>query len=160
MSPGVTVEVLVPDFAGDHSALEEVVLAMPDVIGHNIETVPRLYADVRRGAEYERSLSLIAQLADGGVVSKSGLMLGLGETFQEVFEVLGDLHSAGCEVLTLGQYLRPSKDCLAVADYIPPSVFHALKRKALAMGFRACVAGPLVRSSYHAEATMVLGPGA
>jgi len=157
-SPDVTVEALVPDFRGDRRPLEEVIVAGPDVLAHNIETVPRLYVKVRRGAAYERSLRIISQLPVGGAVSKSGLMLGLGETLQEVFEVMADLRSVGCEVLTLGQYLQPSLDCLPVADYVSPSVFDALKLKALAMGFRSCVAGPLVRSSYHAEATV--GPGA
>jgi len=155
--PGVTVELLVPDFGGDVDALERVLDAGPDVLGHNIETVPRLYREVRPGAIYERSLKLIARTAESAKVSKSGLMLGLGETLEEVLEVLLDLRAAGCDVLTLGQYLRPSQDCRPVADYISPQVFAALGRRAVAMGFRAVVAGPLVRSSYHAEATVAAG---
>lgn len=152
--PGVTVEVLVPDFGGDLSALERVLAARPDVLAHNIETVSRLYAGVRPGAAYERSLALLVRATRSESVTKCGLMLGLGETLQEVHEVLRDLRVAGCDVVTLGQYLRPSRDRLPVVDYVTPEVFVALKRRALAMGFRACVAGPLVRSSYHAEETV------
>ena len=152
--PGVTVEILVPDFGGDHRALEQVLAAGPDVLAHNIETVPRLYAGVRPAAAYERSLALIARAARSDSVTKCGMMLGLGETLQEVYEVLADLRVAGCDVMTLGQYLRPSRDRLPVVDYVAPQTFAALRRRALAMGFRACVAGPLVRSSYHAEETV------
>lgn len=149
--PGVTVEVLVPDFLGDAEAVECVLAAGPQVLGHNIETVPRLYRRVRPGACYERSLGVIAQAARSASFSKSGLMLGLGETLQEVFEVLADLRSVGCEAVTLGQYLRPSSECVPVVDFVTPQTFAALERKAYSMGFTQVMAGPLVRSSYHSE---------
>ena len=149
----VTVEVLVPDFAGSSDALQQVLGVGPEVLGHNIETVPRLYAEVRPRADYERSLQLIAAAARSGCTSKTGLMLGLGETLREVVEVLVDLREAGCDVVTLGQYLCPSNDCRPVTNYVPPATFAELRRKAVALGFRACVAGPLVRSSYLAEET-------
>jgi lipoic acid synthetase len=148
---GVTVEVLVPDFGGDVEAVGCVLGAGPHVLGHNIETVPRLYRRVRPGASYERSLKVIAQAARSMSYSKSGLMLGLGETLQEVFSVLADLRSAGCEAVTLGQYLRPSSECLPVFDFVAPQTFAALERKAYSMGFKQVKAGPLVRSSYHSE---------
>jgi lipoic acid synthetase len=157
--PHVTVEVLVPDFGGDVVSFKKLLDAEPDVLGHNIETVPRLYSEVRPGASYERSLGLLARVARrGGVVAKSGLMLGLGETLQEAVEVLADLRPAGCEVVTLGQYLSPSADSRPVAGYVSPQTFAALERRALAMGVRACVAGPLVRSSYRADATLRARP--
>ena len=139
--PGVTVEVLVPDFGGDVDALQQVLAAGPDVLAHNIETVPRLYADVRPGAIYERSLALIARAARSESVSKCGFMLGLGETLQEVFEVLGDLRVAGCDVVTLGQYLRPSEDCLPVADYVSPQAFAGLERQGCGHGLSSCGRG-------------------
>lgn len=156
--PDLTIELLVPDFAGDFDGLDQVLAAGPEVLGHNIETVPRLYAEVRPGAVYGRSLELIARAAESATVSKSGLMLGLGETMQEVFEVLADLRLAGCEVVTLGQYLRPSEECRPVADYISPQAFAALKRRAVAIGFRACMSGPLVRSSYLADFAVGVKP--
>jgi lipoyl synthase len=150
--PGVTVELLVPDFAGDPVALATVLAAGPDVLGHNVETVPRLYAWVRPGAAYARSLALLQAAEAAGAFTKSGLMLGLGESLQEVVQVLADLRSVGCRAVTLGQYLCPSPAHLPVVDYLPPAAFAALERKAVAMGFRQVVAGPLVRSSYHAAA--------
>ena len=149
--PEVTVEVLVPDFRGDAEAVECVLAAGPQVMGHNIETVPRLYKRVRPGASYERSLQVIAHAARSASFSKSGLMLGLGETLQEVFAVLADLRSIGCEAVTLGQYLRPSSECVPVVDFVTPQTFAALERKAYSMGFTQVMAGPLVRSSYHSE---------
>jgi lipoyl synthase len=156
---GVTVELLVPDFGGSIGALEQVLSAEPDVLAHNVETVPRLYAAVRPEASYERSLALLARAGRSGeCTTKSGLMLGLGETLQEVREVLVDLRAIGCDVVTMGQYLRPSDDRLPVVDYVAPPAFAALKRQADALGFRACMAGPLVRSSYHAEETVGARP--
>jgi lipoyl synthase len=146
-----TVEALIPDLAGDRDALDSVLDAVPEVLGHNVETVPRLYETVRPGAFYDRSMEVLAQAAECGCTAKSGLMLGLGETLQEVFGVLRDLRAVGCEIVTLGQYLQPSSRCLPVVDYIAPAVFEALRREALAMGFLDCVAGPLVRSSYKAR---------
>lgn len=151
-SPGWTVELLVPDFAGDPVALVRVVAARPDVLAHNVETVPRLYPAVRPAAGYRRSLGLLEVAAAAGVSTKSGLMLGLGESLQEVVEVLADLRAVGCRALTLGQYLSPSAAHLPVVDYVRPATFAALERKALSMGFDRVTAGPLVRSSYHAAA--------
>lgn len=150
--PHVTVEVLVPDFGGADTPLRTVVDALPDVLGHNVETVPRLYPHVRPGAVYRRSLELLERASAGGTLAKSGLMLGLGETLQEVTEVLADLRSVQCEAVTLGQYLRPSPSCLPVVDFVAPQTFAALERKAHAMGFSSVSAGPLVRSSYRAAA--------
>jgi lipoic acid synthetase len=149
-SPGVTVEVLIPDFRGVWWALEVVLGAAPDILNHNIETVPRLSAVVRPQAKYERSLEVLRRSREGGMLTKSGLMLGLGEEMEEVVQVLADLRQAGCEIVTLGQYLRPTKDHLPVERYVHPDEFRWLKGKALAMGFRHVESGPLVRSSYHA----------
>ncbi len=147
----VSIELLVPDFRGRVSAIERVIAASPELLGHNIETVPRLYSSVRPGAAYERSLRLLAMASESASISKSGLMLGLGESRREVVEVLADLRAVGCEVVTIGQYLRPAHSCLPVRRYIPPEEFAELQDVALSMGFRACVAGPLTRSSYHSE---------
>jgi len=149
----VTVEVLIPDFQGDREALAQVVRAGPSIINHNVETVPRLYPAVRPQAEYERSLQLLARVKslDPGIYTKSGLMLGLGEDEEEVLAVLRDLRSAGCDVLTIGQYLAPSAKHFPVAAYIHPDVFAKYQDMAYDMGFLHAVAGPLVRSSYHAD---------
>ncbi|MDZ7760340.1 MAG: lipoyl synthase [Desulfovermiculus sp.] len=149
----VTVEVLIPDFQGDSQALAQVVRAGPSIINHNVETVPRLYPEVRPQAEYERSLQLLARVKtlDSGIYTKSGLMLGLGETEDEVLAVLRDLRSAGCNVLTIGQYLAPSSEHYPVAEYVHPDVFAKYQDLAYDMGFLHAVAGPLVRSSYHAD---------
>ncbi len=159
--PETLVELLVPDFGGSVSALETVVRAGPDVLGHNLETVPRLYPDVRRGASYERSLELLARAKELApeVRTKSGLMLGLGETEEEVFSVLRDLRAAGCDFLTLGQYLQPRAEKLPVVEYVRPEVFKAWGRSAAAMGFHHVVSSPLARSSYRAEELhTLLGP--
>ncbi len=149
--PGTVVEVLVPDFRGDRQALDDVLAAAPDILNHNVETVPRLYARVRPEGDYGRSLELLRRAAAGGrVVTKSGLMLGLGEAEEEVLGVLADLRRAGCAVVTLGQYLQPTPAHLPVAEYLPPVRFAAYRRAAREMGFRFAVAGPLVRSSFHA----------
>jgi lipoic acid synthetase len=150
--PGCGVEVLVPDFQGSHVAMEIVMDAAPDVLNHNTETVPRLYRQVRLGARYERSLDMLAyakQIAPRTPV-KSGLMLGLGETAAEVLAVMGDLRAHGVDILTLGQYLRPSPQHLPIVRYVPPGEFDELRRAGRAMGFAHVEAGPLVRSSYHA----------
>jgi lipoic acid synthetase len=154
MSPQTLVEVLVPDFAGSRQAVERVALAAPHVLGHNMETVPRLYPAVRPGADYGRSLQLLAEATrslDGRLPLKSGLMLGLGECRGEVEGVMGDLLAAGCTILTLGQYLQPTKDHLPVARFVTPEEFDEWREKALAMGFSGVAAAPLVRSSYHAH---------
>jgi len=157
--PGATVEVLIPDFGGSCAALETVLAAAPDVLNHNLETVPRLYRRVRPGADYHRSLGVLAwaRTCTPQMVTKSGLMLGLGETVEEVLEVMYDLRRAGCDVLTLGQYLQPAEEQLEVVRYVPPHEFAAYEDKGLEMGFRAVAAGPLVRSSYRAAKLMQAG---
>jgi lipoic acid synthetase len=151
--PGAGVELLVPDFGGDSAALDRVIGSRPDVLGHNIETVERLYPDVRQGAVYERSLSVLERIAASGLVrhTKSALMLGLGESFEEVEGALSDLRRAGAGVACLGQYLRPSPDHRSVSRFVPPEEFDDLRRRALATGFERVFAGPFVRSSYRAE---------
>jgi lipoic acid synthetase len=151
--PGCRVEVLIPDFRGSDAALETVLAAQPDILNHNIETVARLYPVARRGSRYERSLRLLRhsrQIAPG-IPTKSGLMVGLGETFEEVLGLLGDLASAGVEIVTIGQYLRPSGQQLPVARFWSPEEFAALKREGERRGIRHVESGPLVRSSYHAH---------
>jgi len=157
--PDAGIEVLIPDFQGNPDALEAVMDAGPDVLNHNMETVPRLYPIVRPEAIYERSLLLISQArrCPSGdrtrqILTKSGLMLGMGETPNEVRRTLKDLRDAGCQILTLGQYLRPSSEHLPVERFIPPDEFDAWKTEALAMGFSQVASGPFVRSSYHAKA--------
>jgi len=150
--PGLTTEVLVPDFLGDADALDIVLGAAPEVFNHNVETVPRLYPHVRPQADYGRSLAVLKRVAQRGVCQvKTGLMLGLGEQEQEVMEVLDDLVNAGVTSLTLGQYLRPTPEHWPVAEYITPERFRWFKDIAHGKGFSQVAAGPLVRSSYHAE---------
>lgn len=150
--PGVGVEVLIPDFCGDPAALGVVFAARPDVLNHNIETVPRLYPAVRPQAVYERSLRVLAQARAAGLAAKSGLMLGLGETAEEVEQALRDLRAHGCERVTIGQYLRPSARHHPVVRYAEPAEFDRWRQRAEALGFTAVQSGPLVRSSYHAQA--------
>ncbi|MBI5589674.1 MAG: lipoyl synthase [Deltaproteobacteria bacterium] len=151
--PDAGIEVLIPDFQGDPDALKIVLDANPDVLNHNVETVPRLYPKVRPEAVYERSLLLIKRAGATGsrIQTKSGLMLGMGETPDEVRQVLKDLRHANCRILTLGQYLQPSSNQLSVERFIPPDEFDAWKIEALAMGFLQVASGPFVRSSYHAK---------
>ncbi|MFZ0241219.1 MAG: lipoyl synthase [Desulfobacterales bacterium] len=151
--PETGIEVLIPDFKGDAAALRRVLEARPDVLNHNIETVPRLYADVRPGAFYSRSLALLGRAREiaASVATKSGLMLGLGETDAEIRHTLRDLLDVGCRLLTLGQYLQPSRDHLPVVRYVPPAEFDRWKQLALQMGFGEVASGPFVRSSYHAQ---------
>lgn len=153
LSPGTTFEVLIPDFKGDDDALAAVMAARPEILNHNTETVPRLYRQVRPQAVYERSLRLLrrAKELDPGALTKSGLMVGLGETREELLAVFRDLAAAGVDILTVGQYLRPTPAHLPVARYWEPAEFDDLRDAALAIGFRHVEAGPLVRSSYHAE---------
>jgi lipoic acid synthetase len=150
--PGAAIEVLTSDFGGRMESVDLVARARPDVFNHNVETVPRLYAEVRPGADYERSLSVLqrARQTQPHVPSKSGLMLGLGETGDEVRAVMADLLGRGVTMLTLGQYLRPSASHLPVVDFIEPSVFADLARDAYKLGFSAVASAPFVRSSYHA----------
>ena len=151
--PDATVEVLVPDFQGDPAALATVLDAAPDVFNHNVETVPRLYPTVRPQADYHRSLEVLARAraARPSAPVKSGLMVGLGESRDEVRAVMRDLREAGCDVLTVGQYLQPTRRNLPVAEYVHPDEFRRYEADGLALGFRAVFAGPLVRSSYAAE---------
>jgi lipoic acid synthetase len=150
--PGTWVEVLIPDFQGSRESLAIVLAARPDVINHNVETVERLYPSVRPQADYGRSLSLLQRARElaPAVCTKSGIMLGLGETEEEIRKTLADLRKAGCEMLTLGQYLQPSRNHLEVVRFVTPEEFDAWKKEALAMGFSEAASGPLVRSSYHA----------
>ena len=152
-APGCRVEVLVPDFQGSEPALGTVLAARPDVLNHNVETVPRLYREVRPGARYERSLALFdrARRHAHAPVIKSGMMLGLGETVEEVHATMADLRAVGVDLLTLGQYLRPSPRHLPVVRYVPPEEFRGLAAVGETLGFRHVEAGPLVRSSYHAK---------
>ena len=150
--PGAKVEVLVPDFQGSEAAIREVCDARPDVFNHNVETVPRLYETVRPQADYRRSVDVLAYAAARGLPTKSGLMLGLGETAREIWETLVDLRRAGCSYLTLGQYLAPSVRHLPVDRYVTPEEFERWGQTARAMGFEEVASGPLVRSSYRAEA--------
>jgi lipoic acid synthetase len=154
--PGCRVEVLVPDFQGSEAAMEIVMEAAPDVLNHNTETVPRLYRQVRLGARYERSLDMLAYAKQlrPNIPTKSGLMLGLGETQDEVLAVMRDLVAHNVDILTLGQYLRPSPKHLPILRYIPVQEFDEYKRIGEAMGFTHVEAGPLVRSSYHADAAV------
>jgi len=149
---GAAVEVLTPDFLGNRSAIARVVEAKPEVFNHNTETVPRLYHRVRRNAEYQRTLDLLDQVKqlDPQMITKSGLMLGLGETIEELFEVLADLRKVGCDMLTLGQYLAPSATHLPVERFIPPEEFDEIGDQARKLGFSFVASGPFVRSSYHA----------
>jgi lipoic acid synthetase len=151
--PGCKIEVLVPDFQGNHAAMEIVMRARPDVLNHNTETVPRLYRQVRLGALYERSLDMLAYAKSLApeTPTKSGLMLGLGETGEEVAGVLRDLHDHRVDILTIGQYLRPSPKHLPIVRYIPPAEFDQWRDMGMQLGFAHVEAGPLVRSSYHAD---------
>ena len=151
-NPSITVEVLIPDLKGERKALETVLRSRPDVVNHNLETVDRLYPAVRPQADYRRSLSLLAQVKaiDPGTVTKSGLMLGMGEEREEVLAAMADLRGASCEMLTLGQYLQPSKRHHPVARYVTPDEFTDIGCEGERMGFRAVFAAPLVRSSFHA----------
>ena len=151
--PDCGVEVLTPDFQGSHAAMDTVLEAAPDILNHNTETVPRLYRQVRLGARYERSLDMLAHVkqVSPSTPTKSGLMLGLGETIEEVHQVMRDLRGAGVDILTLGQYLRPSPKHLPILRYVTLEEFAELKRLGYQMGFRHVESGPLVRSSYHAS---------
>ena len=153
LTPDCRVEVLIPDFQGLEEPLRIVLDARPDVLNHNTETVPRLYRVVRSGARYQRTLDLLenAKKFSPGMVTKSGVMVGLGESMDELVEVFRDLGGRGVDILTVGQYLRPSKDHLPIARFYTPAEFHQMKEEALRFGFRHVESGPLVRSSYHAH---------
>jgi len=152
-SSGCRVELLIPDLQGDRRALATILEAGPDILGHNLETVPRLYEKIRRGASYRRSLELLQAAGELAptIPTKSGLMLGMEERREEVLAVMADLRRSGCAYLTLGQYLAPTRRHHPVQRFVPPDEFEELKREGLRLGFRHVEAGPLVRSSYHAE---------
>ena len=152
LNPGIRVEVLIPDFKGNRGAVETVVKSGIHILNHNVETVPRLYKKVRPGSVYQRSLDVLkaAKEIRADVLTKSGMMLGVGETMDEVMDTLRDLREAGCDIVTLGQYLQPSTDQLPVDRYVTPDEFHQLKVDAEKLNFRHVESGPLVRSSYHA----------
>ena len=150
-APATSVEVLIPDFCGDWNALQLVLDERPEILNHNIETVPRLYHRVRPQAKYHRSLRLLQIAKEQGLVTKTGMMLGLGETEQEIEAVIDDLVAIGCEILTLGQYLQPTLKHLPVCEFISPGKFDEYGARARQMGFIHVASGPMVRSSYHAD---------
>jgi lipoic acid synthetase len=151
LNPGTTIEVLIPDFRGDEFALDIVLDALPDVLNHNCETVPRLYPTVRPQAKYERSLELLGRSNHRGFLTKTGIMVGIGERPEEVFDALADISRTGCDIVTIGQYLQPTKDHLPVDRFVHPDEFAQYRKAGESLGFRHVESGPLVRSSYHAE---------
>jgi len=153
VNPGILIEVLTPDFKDDNAAIDTVLASRPEIFNHNLETIRRLTPEVRSVATYDRSLSVLRKVKERSpeTFTKSGIMLGLGETEEELLEALGDLRAAGCNLLTLGQYLQPTKKHLPVVEFIHPNKFAEHKKTAEAMGFTYVASGPLVRSSYHAD---------
>ncbi len=149
--PGCSVEVLIPDFKGDHRALHQVITAGPEILAHNLETVPRLYGRVRPQARYTQSLEVLSRASDQGMVVKSGIMVGIGERLEEVLALMADVVATGCRIFTIGQYLQPTRDKLPVERFVHPDEFHEYQRAGLALGFDVVESGPLVRSSYHAD---------
>ena len=149
--PGCAVEVLIPDFKGDWAALDIVLAARPDILNHNTETVPRLYRTDRSGAKYERSLELLRRSKEAGLVTKSGLMVGLGEEWDELLDAIRQIRASGTDILTVGQYLRPTPDHLPVLRYYTPDEFAKIKEFAAGLGYPHVESGPMVRSSYHAD---------
>lgn len=154
LNPDTTLEVLIPDFQGRRELVAQVIEARPDIISHNMETVRRLSPLVRSAARYDTSLDVIRQIAASGITAKSGIMVGLGETPAEVEEVMDDLQAAGCQIMTIGQYLQPSHRHYPVAEYVTPAQFKRYEETGLAKGFTQVESGPLVRSSYHAEKSL------
>lgn len=151
INPETTIEALIPDFNGGLEYIQKVINAKPEVISHNLETVRRLTPKVRSAARYDRSLAVIAHVASQGIVAKSGIMVGLGETTSEVLDTMDDLRNAGCSVITIGQYLQPTSHHMAIQEFISPEKFELYKEEGLKRGFRHVESHPLVRSSYHAE---------
>lgn len=149
--PGVTMEVLIPDFKGRHELIDMVIAERPDIISHNMETVRRLTPEVRCFATYDRSLDVIRHISESGIRSKSGIMLGLGETEEEILQTMDDLRAVGCEVMTIGQYLQPTKEHYPLQEYIHPDTFEKYRLIGIEKGFRHIESAPVVRSSYHAE---------
>lgn len=150
-SPGTTMETLIPDFGGKWENLQRIIDVAPEVVSHNLETVRRLTKQVRIQAKYDRSLEVLMRLKRGGMKTKSGIMLGLGETETEILETIDDLSNVGCDILTMGQYLQPTPNHLPIAEFVTPQKFDEYREYALGKGFRFVESGPLVRSSYHAE---------
>jgi len=150
-SPGTTMETLIPDFGGKWENLQRIIDVAPEVVSHNLETVRRLTKQVRIQAKYDRSLEVLMRLKRGGMKTKSGIMLGLGETETEIIETIDDLSSVGCDILTMGQYLQPTPNHLPITEFVTPQKFDEYRDYALTKGFRFVESGPLVRSSYHAE---------
>jgi lipoic acid synthetase len=155
VNPGTTIEVLVPDFDGRAELIEQIALAQPDIISHNLETVARLTPQVRSRAKYVTSLKVIGWIGSFGITSKSGIMVGLGETTEEVLQCMDDLRAVNCEILTIGQYLQPTKQHLEVAAYLHPDQFAHFKMEGMSRGFSVVESAPLVRSSYHAEKHLI-----
>lgn len=151
LNPGTTLETLIPDFKGEWDNLQRIIDVAPEIVSHNLETVRRLTKQVRIQAKYDRSLEVLKRLKDGGMKTKSGIMLGLGETEEEVLETLQDLKNVGCEIVTIGQYLQPTPKHLPVVEFVHPDQFAKYKKAGLEMGIGYIESGPLVRSSYHAE---------
>ncbi len=156
LNPDTTIEVLIPDFQGRRECVQQVISVQPDIIAHNMETVRRISPLVRSAARYETSLEVLKQIAESGITCKSGIMVGLGETPQEVEELMDDLRVVGCRILTIGQYLQPSRRHYPVAEYVTPAQFAAYRETGLRKGFDQVESGPLVRSSYHADRSKVL----
>ena len=154
ISPGTTMETLIPDFKGIEEQVQRIIDVAPEIVSHNIETVRRLTKEVRIQAKYDRSLAVLKQLKDGGMRTKSGIMLGLGETEEEVIQTMDDLRSVGVDIMTIGQYLQPSTKHLPVKEFVTPEQFEKYKQIGLAKGFRFVESSPLVRSSYRAEKHM------
>jgi lipoic acid synthetase len=151
VNPGISIETLIPDFDGKPESIQKIIDARPEVISHNLETVERLTPQIRSRAKYSRSLSVIDYIGRAGITSKSGIMLGLGETEEEIYNTMDDLRRVACKVLTLGQYLRPSFEHMEVVDYVEPDRFEEYRKVGLDKGFDFVESSPLVRSSYHAE---------
>lgn len=150
-SPGTTLETLIPDFAGNWDNLQQIITVAPEIVSHNLETVRRLTKQVRIQAKYDRSLEVLFRLKKGGMRTKSGIMLGLGETDEEIIETMEDLRSVNVDILTLGQYLQPTPKHLPIVEFVTPERFDKYQKIGMKMGFRYVESGPLVRSSYHAE---------
>jgi len=151
VNPGVTLEVLIPDFDGKPELIDQIIGEKPDIISHNLETVRSLTKQIRSRAKYDTSLAVLKHIADSGIISKTGIMLGLGETEAEIFELMDDARAQGCSIITIGQYMQPSRKHVMVSAYIHPDKFIEYKKIALEKGFRIAESGPFVRSSYCAE---------
>lgn len=150
--PGMSIEVLIPDFEGNWDALQQVIDARPHIINHNLETIRRMYPAVRPSAKFDRSLQLLGRVKDAGMVAKTGIMVGIGERDDEVLELMDDVQAAtGCDILTIGQYLQPTRNHLPIDRWVTPAQFDMFKSEGLARGFKVVESGPLVRSSYHAD---------